>query len=84
MVFELSLLQLGIETLKLPAGGSTVQNGGERFSTDIARGQSDRKFLGLLRSSRLDHCHLSVTGSHKDNSGGGIRVDEGSQSLFDR
>ena len=28
LVFELSLLELDIETLKLPAGGSIVQNGG--------------------------------------------------------
>jgi hypothetical protein len=84
MVFKLSLLEHDIETLKLAAGWCTVQDRGKRFWTDIARGQRGCNVLGLSGSSRLDHRHLSVTGSHKGNSGGGMRVNEGSQSLFDR
>ena len=84
MVFELSLLELGIETLKLPACGSTVQNRGKRFGTDIARGKRGCNLLGLSGSGRLDYRHLALTRSHKRDSGRGMPVDERSQSLFDR
>ena len=84
IVFQLPLLEPNIQTLEVPALGRAVQNSSEGFRTETARGQCGRNLLGLCRTRRLDHCQLSITGSHKGNGGGLLLFDERSQSLFKR
>lgn len=82
--FQLSLLELCVQMVKVPALGRIARNDDERLCTETARGEFGRNLLGLLRSRHLDHGQDPFAGPHKGKGGGMIIVHERSQFLLKR